>query len=106
MKKRTMAAGMAVMMAAVPGMAVFAKAQGPITVVSREDGSGTRGAFIELLGIEEADEDGNKIDNTTESAKITNNTSVMLTTVEQDVNAIGYISLGSLNDSVTAVKIT
>ncbi len=104
MKKKTMAMILAAMMA-VPGLTAFADAQGPITVVSREDGSGTRGAFIELLGIEETDEDGNKIDNTTESAKITNNTSVMLTTVEQDVNAIGYVSLGSLNDSVTAVKI-
>ena len=76
-----------------------------ITVISREDGSGTRGAFIELFGIEEKDADGNKVDNTTEAAKITNSTSVMLSTVAQDVNAIGYVSLGSLDDSVTAVKI-
>ena len=80
-------------------------ASGEITVVSREDGSGTRGAFVELLGIEEKDSDGNKIDMTTEDAKITNSTSVMMTTVEGDVNAIGYISLGSLNDTVTAVKV-
>ena len=76
-----------------------------ISVVSREDGSGTRGAFVELFGIEEKDADGNKVDNTTEAAKITNSTSVMLSTVAQDVNAIGYVSLGSLDDSVTAVKI-
>ena len=76
-----------------------------ITIVSREDGSGTRGAFIELFGIEEKDADGNKVDNTTEAAKITNSTSVMLSTVAQDVNAIGYVSLGSLDDSVTALKI-
>ena len=76
-----------------------------ITVMSREDGSGTRGAFIELFGVEEKDADGNKVDNTTEAAKITNSTSVMLGTVEKDVNAIGYISLGSLNDTVKAVKI-
>ncbi len=105
MMKKAVMIGMAAMMVTGLGMTAFADAEGPITVVSREDGSGTRGAFIELLGIEEEDADGNKVDNTTESAKITNNTSVMLTTVEQDVNAIGYVSLGSLNDSVTAVKI-
>ena len=80
-------------------------ASGEITVVSREDGSGTRGAFIALLGIEEKDANGEKMDMTTEDAKITNSTSVMMTTVEGDVNAIGYISLGSLNESVTAVKV-
>ena len=80
-------------------------ASGDITIVSREDGSGTRGAFIELLGIEEKDANGNKVDNTTEDAKITNSTSVMMTTVEGDVNAIGYISLGSLNETVTALKL-
>lgn len=79
-------------------------ASGEITVISREDGSGTRGAFVELLGIEE-EVDGEKMDMTTEDAKITNSTSVMMTTVEGDVNAIGYISLGSLNESVTAVKV-
>ncbi len=79
-------------------------ASGEITVVSREDGSGTRGAFIELLGIEE-EVNGEKMDMTTEDAKITNSTSVMMTTVEGDVNAIGYISLGSLNEAVTAVKV-
>lgn len=80
-------------------------ASGSITVVSREDGSGTRGAFVELLGIEEKNADGEKEDMTTEAAKITNSTSVMITTVESDVNAIGYISLGSLNEAVTAVKV-
>ena len=80
-------------------------ASGDITIVSREDGSGTRGAFIELLGIEEKDANGNKVDNTTEDAKITICTSVMMTTVEGDVNAIGYISLGSLNETVTALKV-
>lgn len=76
-----------------------------INVVSREDGSGTRGAFIELFGIEEKDADGNKIDHTTEEAIITNSTDVMLTTVSGDKYAIGYVSLGSLNDSVKAVSI-
>ena len=75
-----------------------------ITVVSREDGSGTRGAFVELFGIEE-EVNGEKVDMTTEEANITNSTSVMLSTVAQDVNAIGYISLGSLDDSVKAVKV-
>ena len=103
--KKVTAMGMAVLMAASAGMTAMAAASGDITVVSREDGSGTRGAFIELMGVEEKDADGNKVDNTTESAKITNSTAVMLSTVAEDVNAIGYISLGSLNDTVTAVKI-
>lgn len=76
-----------------------------ITVVSREEGSGTRGAFVELFGIEEKDENGEKVDHTTEEAITTNNTSVMMTTVEGDKYAIGYISLGSLNDTVKAAKI-
>ena len=80
-------------------------ASGPITVVSREDGSGTRGAFVELFGVQQEDNDGEKIDMTTLDAKVTNSTSVMMTTVAGDVNAIGYISLGSLNDTVKAVKI-
>lgn len=76
-----------------------------ITIVSREDGSGTRGAFIELFGIEEKDASGEKVDNTTTDAQITNSTSVMMTTVAGDEYAIGYISLGALDDSVKAVKI-
>lgn len=76
-----------------------------ITVVSREDGSGTRGAFVELFGIEEKDADGNKVDRTTEEAVTIQSTSVMMTTVAGDENAIGYISLGSLNDTVKAIKI-
>lgn len=77
----------------------------PITVVSREDGSGTRGAFIELFGIEEEDADGNKVDKTTEDAAISNSTEVMMTTVSGDEYAIGYTSLGALNDSVKALKV-
>lgn len=80
-------------------------ADNEISVVSREDGSGTRGAFIELFGIEEKNDAGEKIDNTTEEANITNSTSVMMTTVAGDTYAIGYISLGSLNDTVKAAKI-
>lgn len=76
-----------------------------IAVYSREDGSGTRGAFIELFGIEEKDASGEKVDNTTVEAIITNSTDVMLTSVAGDTYAIGYVSLGSLNDTVKAAKI-
>lgn len=76
-----------------------------ISVVSREDGSGTRGAFIELFGIEEKDASGEKVDHTTEEASITNSTAVMMSTVEGNEYAIGYVSLGSLNDTVKSVKI-
>ena len=75
-----------------------------IAVVSREDGSGTRGAFVELFGIEE-EKDGKKVDMTTQSAQITDSTSVMMATIAENDAAIGYISLGSLNDTVKAVKI-
>ena len=79
--------------------------EGPITVISREDGSGTRGAFIELFGIEVKNDAGEKVDMTTDDADITNSTSVMMTSVAGNTEAIGYISLGSLNDTVKAVKI-
>ena len=79
--------------------------KGEISVISREEGSGTRGAFIELFGIEEKDDSGEKIDNTTEDAQVTNNTSVMMTSVAGNPQAIGYISLGSLDDSVKALKV-
>lgn len=76
-----------------------------ISVYSREDGSGTRGAFIELFGIEQKNEAGEKVDYTTVEAIITNSTDVMMTSVAGDTYGIGYISLGSLNDTVKAVKI-
>ena len=76
-----------------------------ISIISREEGSGTRGAFIELFGIEEKDADGNKVDKTTEEATITDKTSVMLTTVSGNEYAIGYVSLGSLNNTVKALKV-
>ena len=72
----------------------------PITVISREDGSGTRGAFTELMGIMVDD-----VDNTTTSAEISQSTSVVLTTVAGNKNSIGYVSLGSLNDTVKTVKV-
>ncbi len=76
-----------------------------ISVISREDGSGTRGAFIELFGVEKKDANGKKVDFTTDEAAITNSTAVMLTSVAGDRYAIGYVSLGSLNSSVKPVKI-
>ncbi len=75
-----------------------------ITVISREEGSGTRGAFVELTGVEQKI-DGKKVDMTTDDAQITNNTAAMLMTVAGDTQAIGYVSLGSLNETVKAVKI-
>ena len=83
---------------------VFAVAE-EINVISREDGSGTRGAFIELFGIEQKNEAGEKIDYTTDDCDITNSTSVMMTTVAGNDCAIGYISLGSMNDTVKALMI-
>lgn len=80
-------------------------AGGAITVVSREDGSGTRGAFIELFGIEEKNDAGEKVDMTTDMAEITNSTAVMMTTVAGNTAAIGYVSLGSLDDSVKVLEI-
>ena len=98
----------AVLAAGVMGTTLFASAvsaaTGTINLCSREDGSGTRGAFVELFVIQE-EVDGEKVDMTTLDAIITNSTSVMMTTVQGDENAIGYISLGSLNDTVKAVKI-
>ena len=76
-----------------------------INVVSREEGSGTRGAFIELFGVQEKGADGEKVDLTTDKAIVTNSTAVMLTTVAGDVNAIGYASLGSLDDTNTILQI-
>lgn len=91
------------------GMAVGAAAEfdyaQEITVVSREEGSGTRGAFVELLGVEKKDADGKKVDHTTEEAVITNNTNVMMTTVSSNEAAIGYSSMGSLNDTVKALQV-
>ena len=77
---------------------------GTISVVSREDGSGTRGAFVELTGVQ-VEENGNKVDKTTPDAIIANQTEVMMQNVSSDANAIGYSSMGSLNDSVKAVPV-
>lgn len=77
---------------------------GEITVVSREDGSGTRGAFIEITGVF-VKENGKEFDKTTKTATIQNNTEGVLSTVAGDKSGIGYVSLGSLKDAVKAVKI-
>ncbi len=76
-----------------------------ISILTREEGSGTRGAFIELFGIEQKDENGEKVDYTTVEASPTNSTSVMMTTVAGNEYAIGYVSLGSLNDTAKALKV-
>lgn len=98
-----LAAGM--LIAALTGCGGKA-ANDSISVLTREEGSGTRGAFIELFGIEQKDADGNKVDKTITSAESTNSTSVMLTTVEGNKAAIGYVSLGSLDETkVKALKV-
>lgn len=81
-------------------------ASNPVYVISREDGSGTRGAFIELMGIEQKNEAGEKVDMTIDTAEVTNSTSVMITTVQGNEAGIGYISLGSMDDTkVKAIKV-
>lgn len=92
-----------VMMMAVTGCG--SKGNSNITVCSREDGSGTRSAFVELFGIEEKDADGNKVDNTKKDAEITNSTAVMMQTIAGNKNAIGYVSMGSLDDSLKVLTI-
>ncbi len=82
-----------------------AKLDTEITVVSREDGSGTRGAFVELMGIEQKNEAGEKEDMTRGDAEIINSTNGVIMSVAGNVDAIGYISLGSLNDTVKAVEV-
>lgn len=76
-----------------------------INVLTREDGSGTRGAFTELFGIVQKNEAGEDVDYTADTAAVTNSTSVMMTGVAGDLYAIGYISLGSMNDTVKAIRI-
>ena len=81
------------------------KADRTINVVTREEGSGTRGAFVEIVGIIEEDENGEEVDRTYEEAIVQNSTNAVMTTVAGDDYSIGYISLGSLNDTVKAVQI-
>ena len=89
---------------AAPAADAFDTAQ-DIAVFTREDGSGTRGAFIELTGVEQKDADGKKVDMTTEAAAVQGSTNGVMTAVANDAAAIGYISLGSLNDTVKAVTV-
>lgn len=89
---------------AAPAADAFDTAQ-EIAVFTREDGSGTRGAFIELTGVEQKDADGKKVDMTTEAAAVQSSTNGVMTAVANDATAIGYISLGSLNDTVKAVTV-
>ena len=89
---------------ATPAADAFDTAQ-DIAVFTREDGSGTRGAFIELTGVEQKDADGKKVDMTTEAAAVQSSTNGVMTAVANDPTAIGYISLGTLNDTVKAVTV-
>jgi phosphate transport system substrate-binding protein len=76
-----------------------------IAVISREDGSGTRGAFVELVGLLEEDANGEEVDMTTVDAEISSSTGAVITSVAGNEYAIGYISLGSLDDTVKALKV-
>lgn len=101
MKKMIAFIALAVMLCST----AMAAPEGEITLVSREDGSGTRGAFIELLGIEVKAEDGSRKDMTSKEAIIANKTDVVLTNIANDELGIGYVSMGSLNDTVKALAI-
>jgi len=97
--------GILVALTLVIGLVGAAFASDEIMVISREAGSGTRGAFVELTGVEAKDADGNKVDNTYEDAVIQNGTAQVITTVASAEDAIGYISLGSLDDTVKALTV-
>ncbi|MGT2808161.1 phosphate ABC transporter substrate-binding protein [Streptococcus iniae] len=81
-----------------------ATSSGKIEVITREDGSGTRGAFTEITGIKKKDK-GKEIDNTSKSAVVQNSTEGVISAVSGNPQAVGYISLGSLNDHVKALKV-
>lgn len=91
--------------ALLTGCGANASKEENITVATREDSSGTRGAFIELFGIEEKDASGKKVDHTIATADVNNSTGIMLTAIAQNESAIGYVSMGSLNDTVKALAI-
>ncbi len=103
--KKILMAALALTVAAASMVGCTKKESENITVISREEGSGTRGAFVELLKIEEKDENGNKVDRTILEAVIAQGTDVVLTQVSNNKNAIGYISLGSVKDSIKVLKI-
>ena len=104
MKKKVLAIVTAALIGTTAFAATASAASGTIDVISREDGSGTRGAFIELFGVQK-EENGEKMDMTTEEAVIANSTAVMMTTVAGDDYAIGYASLGTLDDTTKALKV-
>lgn len=110
--KKTMYAVLSAITLAVLGGTLFAApkkdknfGKKSVVLISREEGSGTRGAFVELFGIEMKNAEGKKVDFTSEEADITNSTEVMLTSIAGNKYAIGYVSLGSLNKTVKALKI-
>lgn len=108
MGKRFLVISLIVIMSLIALVAVFTtdlNSKDLITVVSREDGSGTRGAFVELLGIEVTNDAGEKVDMTTVEAIIANSTNLVMISVAGDINGIGYISFGSLNDTIKAVNV-
>lgn len=111
MKKILCFSLIAIMMATIlAGCSGFVNSKGfdtkrAINLTSREEGSGTRGAFVEIIGILEKDAEGNQTDRTYDEATIQNSTEAIMTTVAGDKYGIGYISLGSLNDTVKALKI-
>lgn len=80
------------------------KSGGKIEVITREEGSGTRGAFTEITGILKKDGD-KEVDNTSKSAVVQNSTEGVISAVSGNKDAVGYVSLGSLNDSVKAIKV-
>lgn len=85
--------------------AIKRKAAQEIVAITREAGSGTRGAFIELFGIEEKNAEGKKVDLTSPLCDVTQSTQVCMQSVKNNAGSIGYVSLGALNDTVKAVKI-
>ena len=101
--KKLMLVFLSLMLLTTGALAALPKRE--INVISREEGSGTRGAFIELFGIGQKNAEGVKVDYTTDYADITNSTAVMMTSVAGNPYASGYISRGSLNDTVKAIEI-
>ena len=105
--KKILLAILSIAMVGVLGVAAVGcggdKMTDTITVITRESGSGTRGAFIELTGVEQKDQDGNKVDRTVKTAQVAPSTAVALQNVQKNPSAIAYVSLGSLNDTVKAV---
>jgi len=77
----------------------------PIVVVSREEGSGTRGAFTEITKVMAKNEAGEEIDSTTKDALVQGSTGAVMQTVATTPNTIGYVSLGSLADTVKALQV-